>query len=62
VPDIPQQQRQHASGLETDAGDFFPPDAIPPLSQTRVTATQIARLFEYYPSSGMVCRFRLALM
>jgi ADP-ribose pyrophosphatase YjhB (NUDIX family) len=37
-----------ASGLETDAVDFFQPNAIPPLSLTRVTATQIARLFEHY--------------
>jgi ADP-ribose pyrophosphatase YjhB (NUDIX family) len=33
---------------ETDAVDFFPKDAIPPLSLTRVTPVQIARLFEHF--------------
>jgi ADP-ribose pyrophosphatase YjhB (NUDIX family) len=33
---------------ETDAVDFFPNDEIPPLSLTRVTPAQIARLFEHF--------------
>jgi ADP-ribose pyrophosphatase YjhB (NUDIX family) len=32
---------------ETDAVDFFASDEIPPLSLTRVTPVQIARLFEH---------------
>lgn len=34
-------------GIETSAVDFFPVDAIPPLSTGRVTAAQIARMFEH---------------
>lgn len=34
--------------LETDGVDFFPADALPELSVNRVTARQIARLFEHY--------------
>ena len=34
--------------IETDGVDFFPEDALPELSVTRVTAGQIARLFEHY--------------
>jgi ADP-ribose pyrophosphatase YjhB (NUDIX family) len=37
-----------APGVETDAIDFFGPRHIPPLSRTRVTPEQIARLFEHY--------------
>ena len=33
---------------ETDAVDFFANDEIPPLSLTRVTPAQIARLFEHF--------------
>lgn len=33
--------------IETDGVDFFPEDALPELSVTRVTASQIARLFEH---------------
>ncbi|ETX03043.1 MAG: ADP-ribose pyrophosphatase [Candidatus Entotheonella factor] len=34
--------------LETDGVDFFPENALPELSVNRVTAGQIARLFEHY--------------
>ncbi len=34
--------------IETDGVDFFPEDTLPELSVTRVTASQIARLFEHY--------------
>lgn len=34
--------------IETDGVDFFPEDALPELSVTRVTTGQIARLFEHY--------------
>ncbi len=34
--------------IETDGVNFFPEDALPELSVTRVTAGQIARLFEHY--------------
>ena len=33
---------------ETDAVDFFPEDALPPLSLTRVTPAIIAHLFEHH--------------
>jgi len=33
---------------ETDAVDFFTSDELPPLSLTRVTPAQIARLFEHF--------------
>ncbi len=36
-----------AHSTETDGMDFFPEDALPTLSVTRVTAAQIARLFEH---------------
>jgi len=36
------------AGQETDAIDFFGRDNIPPLSLTRVTPAQIARLFEHF--------------
>jgi ADP-ribose pyrophosphatase YjhB (NUDIX family) len=36
------------TGQETDAVDFFASDDIPPLSLTRVTQAQIARLFEHF--------------
>jgi ADP-ribose pyrophosphatase YjhB (NUDIX family) len=35
-----------APSIETDGVDFFRVDALPPLSHTRVTPAQIARLFE----------------
>ncbi len=34
--------------LETDAVAFFPEDGLPPLSEDRVTPTQIARMFEHW--------------
>jgi ADP-ribose pyrophosphatase YjhB (NUDIX family) len=36
-----------ATHQETDGVDFFAPDALPALSQGRVTEAQIARLFEH---------------
>ncbi len=36
-----------AVSSETDGVDFFPQDALPPLSIERVTATQIARFFDH---------------
>ena len=36
-----------APGLETDGVAFFAADAVPPLSLTRVTPAQIARLFAH---------------
>ncbi|HEY2591922.1 MAG TPA: NUDIX hydrolase N-terminal domain-containing protein, partial [Steroidobacteraceae bacterium] len=37
-----------ASWSETDAVDFFPENALPPLSLGRVTALQIAHMFEHH--------------
>jgi len=36
-----------APGLETDGVGFFAADAVPPLSLTRVTPAQVARMFEH---------------
>jgi ADP-ribose pyrophosphatase YjhB (NUDIX family) len=36
------------ASIETEGAAFFQEDAIPPLSLTRVTPTQIARFFEHY--------------
>jgi ADP-ribose pyrophosphatase YjhB (NUDIX family) len=36
-----------ADELETDAVDFFAPDALPELSDGRVTASQLHRMFEH---------------
>ena len=41
-------ERSHASWSETDAADFFPENALPPLSLGRVTAGQIAHMFEHH--------------
>lgn len=41
-------ERTQASWSETDAVDFFPENALPPLSLGRVTAQQIAHMFEHY--------------
>lgn len=43
------QAAEHApaSWSETDAAEFFPKDALPPLSLGRVTALQIAHMFEH---------------
>ena len=35
------------AGGETDAVDFFPVHALPPLSTGRVLASQIARLYQH---------------
>ncbi|MFL6353303.1 MAG: NUDIX hydrolase [Bryobacteraceae bacterium] len=37
-----------SNSFETDAVDFFEEDRIPPLSTTRVTATQIEHMFGHY--------------
>ncbi|MGV2289731.1 NUDIX hydrolase [Trinickia sp. YCB016] len=37
-------------GLETDAAEFFPLDALPPLSPARVLPEQVRRLGELYES------------
>jgi ADP-ribose pyrophosphatase YjhB (NUDIX family) len=37
-----------ASWSETDAAEFFPENALPPLSLGRVTALQIAHMFEHH--------------
>ncbi len=37
-----------ASSAETDAADFFQENALPPLSLGRVTAEQIAHMFEHH--------------
>jgi ADP-ribose pyrophosphatase YjhB (NUDIX family) len=41
-------ERRQASWSETDAADFFPENALPPLSLGRVTAEQIAHMFEHH--------------
>lgn len=51
------QVAQSASSTETDAADFFPPDALPPLSLGRVTAAQIAHMFEHHRDPGRPTRF-----
>ncbi len=37
-----------ATSAETDAVDFFPLDALPPLSLGRTTPSQIARLYQHH--------------
>ncbi|SIO53799.1 NUDIX hydrolase [Paraburkholderia phenazinium] len=41
------------SGVETDAVEFFPIDALPPLSEGRVLPEQIRRLAELRANGGM---------
>lgn len=41
-------QGADASSNETDAADFFALDALPPLSLGRITAAQIAHMFEHH--------------
>jgi ADP-ribose pyrophosphatase YjhB (NUDIX family) len=41
-------ERTRASWSETDAAEFFPENALPPLSLGRVTARQIAHMFEHH--------------
>ena len=43
--------------LETLAADFFSPDALPPLSTTRVLAQQIHRMFEHSGNPGLPTDF-----
>lgn len=49
LDDIPTPRGQHsgASYVETDDVDFFPADALPALSLSRVTPAQIARFFAH---------------
>jgi ADP-ribose pyrophosphatase YjhB (NUDIX family) len=42
---------------ETLAVDFFSPDALPPLSATRVLAEQIHRMFEHWNNPGLPTYF-----
>lgn len=46
-----------ASWSETDAAEFFPEDALPPLSLGRVTARQIAHMFEHHRDPGRPTSF-----
>jgi ADP-ribose pyrophosphatase YjhB (NUDIX family) len=43
--------------LETTAVDFFPEDALPPLSTGRVTAALIARLYAHWRAPGLPTEF-----
>lgn len=46
-----------AAGLETDAVDFWPLDALPELSTARVTAAQIRRLHAHHLDRGLATEF-----
>jgi len=46
-----------ASCSETDAAEFFPENALPPLSLGRVTAAQIAHMFEHHRDPGRAPSF-----
>lgn len=48
-------QPMHSS--ETDGVDFFPLEELPPLSLTRVTGAEIARLFELYQNPALGADF-----
>ncbi len=48
VPTEPSPGAAQASWSETDAVDFFAENALPPLSLGRVTARQIAHMFEHH--------------
>lgn len=39
---------QPRDSIETDGAEFFPADALPPLSSGRVTAAQIAHMYEHH--------------
>jgi ADP-ribose pyrophosphatase YjhB (NUDIX family) len=43
--------------IETEAVDFFAPDALPPLSLGRVTAAQIAHMFDHHREPGRPTTF-----
>ena len=45
---MPPKWLEWAKSLQTSAVAFFRKDELPELSRTRVTRTQIARLFEHY--------------
>ena len=45
------------TSAETLAVDFFPPDALPPLSTTRILPSQILRLFEHATNPGLPTEF-----
>jgi ADP-ribose pyrophosphatase YjhB (NUDIX family) len=46
-----------AAGTETEGVDFFAPDAIPELSESRVLAAQIARMFAHHACPGLPTEF-----
>ena len=46
-----------SASVEADGVGFFAPDAIPPLSLSRVTPAQIARLFEYHRNPNLPADF-----
>ena len=43
--------------LETEAAEFFAPEALPPLSTSRSTAVQIAHMFEHHRNPGLPTSF-----
>lgn len=43
--------------IETDAVDWFPEHALPPLSQSRILAGQIARLFQHFREPSLPTDF-----
>ena len=43
----PASAKPATENIETDGVDWFPPDALPPLSLTRIMPEQIARLFDH---------------
>jgi ADP-ribose pyrophosphatase YjhB (NUDIX family) len=48
---------QPKTSNETLAVDFFAPDALPPLSATRILATQIHRMFEHFKNPQLPTDF-----
>ena len=48
---------QAIAGAETSEARFFPADELPPLSSPRVTAEQLARMFERTRSPGLPADF-----
>ncbi len=45
------------TSMETDAVDFFPQDALPPLSLTRVLETQVHHMFEHHANPNLPTTF-----
>lgn len=50
-------ERTSASWSETDAADFFPENVLPALSPGKVTARQIAHMFEHHRDRGRPTSF-----